>query len=64
MKFPIKGFFTKCDQVNSFLRIWLHLRQKSLMKNFIFVQCSVSYISNKDLTYNKITTINIYGIVE
>ena len=25
MKFSIKDFFSKCDQIRSFLRIWLHL---------------------------------------
>ena len=25
-KFCIKDFFSKCDQVRSFLRIWSHLR--------------------------------------
>ena len=37
--FSIKYFFSKCDQILSFLRIWLHLLKKSLMENFIFVQC-------------------------
>ena len=36
MKFSIKDFFSKCDQIRSFLRIWSHLLKKSLMKNFIF----------------------------
>ena len=36
MKFSIKGFFSKCDQIRSFLRIWSHLMKKSLMINFIF----------------------------
>ena len=35
-KFFIKDFFSKCDQILSFLRIWSHLMKKSLMKNFIF----------------------------
>ena len=39
MKFSIKGLFSKCDQMRSFLRIWSHLRKKSLMENFIF--CAV-----------------------
>ena len=39
MKFSIKDFFSKCDQIRSFLRIWLHLLKKSLMGNFIF--CAV-----------------------
>ena len=36
MKFSIKDFFSKCDQIRSFLRIWSHLLKKSLMGNFIF----------------------------
>ena len=39
MKFSIKDFFSKFDQIRSFLRIWLHLLKKSLMENFIF--CAV-----------------------
>ena len=39
MKFSIKGFFRKCDQIRSFLRIWSHLMKKSVMENFIF--CAV-----------------------
>ena len=39
MKFPIKDFFSKCDQIRRNLRIWSHLLKKSLMENFIF--CAV-----------------------
>ena len=39
MKFPIKDFFSKCDQIRSKLRIWSHLLRNSLMKNLIF--CAV-----------------------
>ena len=35
-KFPIKGFFCKCDQIRMKLRIWSHLLKKSLMGKFIF----------------------------
>ena len=38
MKFSIKDFFSKWDQIRSFLRIWSHLLKKSLMENFIFMQ--------------------------
>ena len=38
-KFSIKGFFSKCDQIWSFRRIWSHLLKKSLMENYIF--CAV-----------------------
>ena len=40
MKFSIKDFFSKCDQIHSFLRIWPHLLKKYLMENLIF--CAVS----------------------
>ena len=36
MKFSIKDFFSKCDQIRSFLRIWSHLLKKLLMENFMF----------------------------
>ena len=36
MKFFIKDFFSKCDQIRSFLWIWSHLLKKSLMKSFMF----------------------------
>ena len=39
MKFPIKDFFSKRDQIHSFLMIWSQLLMKSLMKNFIFLHC-------------------------
>ena len=39
MKFSIKDFFSKCDQIRRKLRIWSHLLKKSLMENFIF--CAV-----------------------
>ena len=39
MKFSIKDFFSKCDQIRSFLRIWSNLLKKSLMENLIF--CAV-----------------------
>ena len=39
INFFIKGFFSKFDQIRSFLRIWSHFLKKSLMENFIF--CAV-----------------------
>ena len=36
MKFSIKIFFSKYDQLQRKLRIWWKLLNKSLMKNFIF----------------------------
>ena len=31
VQFSIKDFFSKCDQICNILRIWSHLRKKSLM---------------------------------
>ena len=42
MKFSIKVFLSKCDQICSFLWNWSHLLNKSLMENFIF--CAVGGI--------------------
>ena len=36
MKFSIRDFFSKYNQMRSFLRIWSYLLKKSLMENFIF----------------------------
>ena len=36
VKFSVRIFFSKGDQIRSFLRIWLHLLKKSSMENFIF----------------------------
>ena len=42
MKFSMKDFLRKCDQIRRTLRIWSYLLKKSLMEKFIF--CAV-YIS-------------------
>ena len=36
MRFSINDFFGKCDEISNFLRIWSHLLNITLMKNFIF----------------------------
>ena len=41
MKFFVKDSSSKCDQIRSFLRIWSHLLEISLMENFIF--CAVPH---------------------
>ena len=35
MKFSTKDYYSKCDQIRSFLRIWSHLLIKTIMENFI-----------------------------
>ena len=41
IKFSIKDFFSKCDQIRWKLRIWSHLLKKYLIENFIF--CAVKH---------------------
>ena len=36
MKFSIKDFFSKCDQIREKLRVWSHLLKKFLIENLIF----------------------------
>ena len=45
MKFPIKDFFRKCDQIRQKLLVWPHLLKKYLMGNFIF--CAVGFSDSK-----------------
>ena len=52
IKFSIKDFIGKCDQICSFLWIWSFLLKKSWMKNFIlFVQWQCSKYTS--LKYRK-----------
>ena len=51
MKFSNEDFFSKCDQIWSFLRIWSHLLKKSLMGNFIF--CVVKVTRKMSMTLVK-----------
>ena len=41
MKFLIKDFSSKCDQVRKKLWIWSHLLKKTLTENFIFYAVKV-----------------------
>ena len=45
MKFSIKDFFSKYDQIHRKLRIWSHLLKKFLMENFIFLCSDTALIS-------------------
>ena len=60
MKFSIKDFFSKCDQIHSFLRTWSYLLKKSLIKNFIF--CAVLIIIHRKLNLVK-TVQNIIIVI-
>ena len=52
MKFSIKDFFSKCDQIRNLLQIWSQLLKKSLMENIIF--CAVQgYLLAQNLSIKK-----------
>ena len=46
MKFSIKDFFSKSDQIRSFLQIWSHLQEKSLMEIVIFCAMNVDFVND------------------
>ena len=58
MRFSIKDYFSKCDQIRRKLRIWSYLLKKSLMENFIFcalieyLQATVSEYDHGDIIPN------------
>ena len=54
MKFSIKDFFSECDQIRGFLRIWSHWLKKSLMENFI--ACAVQLEKRRLPTLNPACT--------
>ena len=49
MKFPIKDFFSKYDQIRSFLWIWSHLLKESLMGTSFF--CAVISLHGSKLRF-------------
>ena len=62
LKFFIKHFFCKCDQICSFLWIWSQLLKKSLMETFIF--CAVSDIQVAKQEYSNFVKASIFCYYE
>ena len=56
MKFSIKVFFSKCDQIRSVLCIWSHLLKKSLIENFIFCVVTPHSLDSTDSKFSSFTT--------
>ena len=54
LKFSIKNFFNKCNQIHSFLRIWCPLLEKSLMENFSFWAVNYAAFRKVNFFFNKI----------
>ena len=51
MKFSIKGFFSKYEEIHRKLWIWSHFLMKALVENFIF--CTVLLTKNNKLWNEK-----------
>ena len=47
MKFSIKDFFSKYEQIRSFLQIWSNLLERSIMENLIFCTVITAYYLKK-----------------
>ena len=43
MKFSVKDFFSKLDQIRSFLRIWSHLLKNKILNGKLDFLCSVQW---------------------
>ena len=56
IKLSIKDFFSKCDQIRSFLRIWSHLLKKYLKENCLFL-CSADCFWRHVLSIYLLSTI-------
>ena len=66
MKFSIKDFFSKYDQICSFMRIWSHLLENYLMENFIYRAVINSVVCQKIfLRYSEFQNVYIqtFGLV-
>ena len=68
MKFSIRDFFSKCDQIRSKLRIGSHLLMKSLIENFVF--CSglkewlkKQYVHKRFLGYLSVWIFLLWGLL-
>ena len=53
MKFSLKYFFSKCDQIRRKLRIFSHLLKKSLMENLIFCAVLSALKLNSSYLFNR-----------
>ena len=51
MKFSIKDFFSKCDEIPRKMWIWPHLLKKSFMENLFF--CTVSFRNEMEIYSRK-----------
>ena len=48
MRFSIKNFFSKRDQIRRKMRIWSQLQTKSSIENFIFCAVTIGFVVLKN----------------
>ena len=63
MKFSVKDFFSKCDQIRRKLRIWSHLLEKSFMENFIFCAVTICVIPAPQVHFNTLPILILHYLV-
>ena len=59
MKFYIKDFFSKCDQIRRKLRILSHLLKKSSMENFNFCAVTTTFLIDNNAIHHKYNVFNL-----
>ena len=59
MKFFLKDFFSKCDQIRKKLLIWPHLLKKYSVENLIFLQWNITILINDVIENRKIDSMKL-----
>ena len=59
MKFSLKDFFSKCDQIRKKLLIWSHLLKKYSVENLIFLQWNITIVINDVIENRKIDSMQL-----
>ena len=59
MKFSLKDFFSKCDQIRKKLLIWPHLQKKYSVENLIFLQWKITIVINDVIENRKIDSMQL-----
>ena len=59
MKFFLKDFFSKCDQIRKKLLIWPHLLKKYSVENLIFLQWNITILINDVIENRKIDSMQL-----
>ena len=64
MKFSIKRFLSKCEQIGRKMQIWSHLLKKSVIKNFIFRAVQCTFRSSLEIAMSSSCSVTFEGSKE